>query len=517
MTKPKKKRRHVELFAGCGGLSIGLKKSGFELEFASEVSPMASATFAHNLLGVDISSQTDKVLWLHSRYSNENLALRMKENLLSHNTDENTEVEFSENLSTINGKLLIGDVRRLKEQLLNARIKNPYNGELDLLSGGPPCQSFSLAGRREMNNYKNSLPLDFAEVTRILNPKVVLLENVKGILSPFTSEGIKYYAWFEVAKAFAMNGWAPVCMLINSKYFGVPQNRPRYIMFGLRKDIFRKLKRIAGSHVVVQNLANFMNMIKTGPENVQISDLNYYDLERHSDLFDGFILPKPTSVNPESWISVRDAIDDLTTKNNVSEYVSSLNSASPKGQKGGAEVPNHQPRRHSDEIQNRFKFYQILNHCPDTKLRILKAKYEGRDIPESLIQASFNELKHSAINLPEEISRLNDWSIFLRGIQLTKKHSQRALIENEPSPAQLTIPDDMCHYSLDQTRVLTVREMARIQSFPDWFEFKSKPTTGGKNRSFEVPQYTQVGNAVPPNLATLLGAFIDQLLTRINS
>jgi DNA (cytosine-5)-methyltransferase 1 len=54
--------------------------------------------------------------------------------------------------------------------------------------------------------------------------------------------------------------------------------------------------------------------------------------------------------------------------------------------------------------------------------------------------------------------------------------------------------------------------MARFQSFPDWFEFKSKVTTGGKNRRFEVPQYTQVGNAVPPLLARLLGSNIRKQL-----
>ena len=59
--------------------------------------------------------------------------------------------------------------------------------------------------------------------------------------------------------------------------------------------------------------------------------------------------------------------------------------------------------------------------------------------------------------------------------------------------------------------------MARIQSFPDWFEFKSKETTGGSSRAFEVPQYTQIGNAVPPLLGLALGksirSFLDELAT----
>ncbi|MDD1610085.1 MAG: DNA cytosine methyltransferase, partial [Methylococcaceae bacterium] len=71
-----------------------------------------------------------------------------------------------------------------------------------------------------------------------------------------------------------------------------------------------------------------------------------------------------------------------------------------------------------------------------------------------------------------------------------------------------------CHYHHDELRTLTVREMARIQSFPDNFEFRSKITTGGQMRAFEVPQYTQVGNAVPPLLGRALGLAIANLLSR---
>ena len=93
----------------------------------------------------------------------------------------------------------------------------------------------------------------------------------------------------------------------------------------------------------------------------------------------------------------------------------------------------------------------------------------------------------------------------------TKKQTQRALAPNLPAPAALSIPDDACHYHRDEIRTLTVREMARIQSFPDNFEFRSKVTTGGQMRRFEVPQYTQVGNAVPPLLGRKLGQIISYL------
>lgn len=97
----------------------------------------------------------------------------------------------------------------------------------------------------------------------------------------------------------------------------------------------------------------------------------------------------------------------------------------------------------------------------------------------------------------------------------SKKHSQRALICNKVAPAQLSIPDDLVHYAKDRT--LTVREMARIQSFPDWFEFKGKVTTGGNQRAYEVPRYTQVGNAVPPLMAKQIAKGIRNFLDVIGA
>ncbi len=99
----------------------------------------------------------------------------------------------------------------------------------------------------------------------------------------------------------------------------------------------------------------------------------------------------------------------------------------------------------------------------------------------------------------------------------TKKQTQKALIASTPAPAALSIPDDACHYHSQELRTLTVREMARIQSFPDNFVFLSKVTTGGKMRRFEVPQYTQVGNAVPPLLGRALGLTVKELLKKSSS
>lgn len=506
-----KKLKHIELFAGCGGLTLGMERAGFSLVFANEVSPMASITYAQNILNQDISQLNDKIKWVHTRHGHDNFSSRLREDLLSHNKLENSEVSFESDLSQMSKTLLIGDVRHLKSRLIEDHVLNPFKGNLDLISGGPPCQSFSLAGRREKNNYKNNLPLVFAEICEILSPKLVLLENVKGITSAFMDGTNKYYAWFEVAKTFASKGYVPVCMMLNSKFFKIPQNRPRYIMIAVRTDVFQVIYKKYPTHKVLNHLKSFMSKAESGISDVNIEDLNYYDAIKDSKYFDGIILPKLISEEQNSWVSVKDAIDDLSSSNDASSYVRNLNTLFCQNEanlKPGLAVFNHNSRNHSQKTKDRFFFYQLISRSPELKNQILKLKNNGLQIDLSISKKLFNLIKERSTGFKSA----NELNSFLNTVELTKKHSQRALLPDKPSPAQLTIPDDTCHYSITQNRVLTVREMARIQSFPDWFEFKSKETTGGKNRRYEVPQYTQVGNAVPPKLGYYLGLHLKALL-----
>jgi len=237
-----KEKLHIELFAGCGGMGLGLEAAGFELYFANELSPMASETFSYNLLGENLDELSkmgetpEKTLWIKSKYPKENLTARLRENPFLAKEGSSTDLGPGTDL---NKKLLVGDIDNLLDWLsANEEIVTELQRkDISLLSGGPPCQSFSLAGRRERNNAKNLLPLSFSKFAGLIKPKIVLLENVKGITAPFTEAGRKYYAWFEVAKAFALEGYVPVCMLLNSKYFGVAQNRPRFILLASTRTL----------------------------------------------------------------------------------------------------------------------------------------------------------------------------------------------------------------------------------------------------------------------------------------
>ena len=92
-----------------------------------------------------------------------------------------------------------------------------------------------------------------------------------------------------------------------------------------------------------------------------------------------------------------------------------------------------------------------------------------------------------------------------------KKRALRVLDPERPSPTITSMPDDLLHYK--EPRILTVRENARLQSFPDWFVYNGKYTTGGPRRSYQLPRYTQVANAVPPLAARALGDLISGLLS----
>lgn len=521
---------HIELFAGCGGLSLGLEHAGYNLVLANELSPMAAESFAYNFFNEDLEESANQekspsnALWLNSKHPD--LKSRLRENPFNFPALEDqgfSDVIGSQEFSRLQGKLVIGSVVELNKLLetqpkIISLLKNCFgNGELDLVSGGPPCQSFSMAGKREKNNEKNSLPWAFAKFVELTNPKIVLLENVTGILRPFKDkQGRSFHAWYEVAKVFASIGYVPLCLHINAKNAGVAQNRPRFIMIAVRKDHLDNIlsDSLQQNSALFQQPLDFYNLAQKENENLPFGHLDYIDATKPSGrslLSDSFL----SEIICEKMVSVKEALDDLKINNpsNPSKFVKDLNSTFDRLNKHSPRL-NHEFRNNGPLVQRRFRIYQILRQIEDREVT----------------KAVFSILKGSSFTLEEGIwQQLKPYNYLHENGELyrfptkrefenylhahpTKKQTQKALIEREPAPAALSIPDDACHYDEHERRVLTVREMARIQSFPDNFVFRSKITTGGQMRKYEVPQYTQVGNAVPPLLALKLGKAISNLL-----
>ena len=525
--------QYIELFAGCGGLSLGLKSAGFNLVMANELSPMAAESYAFNFFNEDLKAEAEKAnpkpkktLWLSSQFHLDNLKNRLREDPRCFPPIEQGQCDILADGSNLSGSLIVGNIIDLnkwltKNPLLVSDIASGFgSGGIDLVSGGPPCQSFSMAGLRQLESDKNSLPWEFAKFVKTVQPKLVLLENVTGILRPFKDkDGKSFYAWFELAKAFATIGYIPLCLHINAKIAGIPQNRPRFILLGIRADIFKTLEPTfndAEKNLFQQPIEFFLR--SQNSEYIDISTLMYRDVSKPTDmaLFKASFLHSLVT-NTHKYVTVSDAIDDLRINGSEkSSYVKNLSQIFSKVI-SQHEMHNHEFRENSALVRRRFRLYQVLQLVDNTTrknvLRILKLEAHDLSDDEWKKLSSFDYLVESGNFV--RFKNKNEFLTFLDR-HLTRKQTQKALLADQPAPAALSIPDDACHYHHDEQRTLTVREMARIQSFPDNFEFRSKATTGGKMRCFEVPQYTQVGNAVPPLLGRSLGIAIKELLTRLN-
>ena len=523
---------HIELFAGAGGLSLGLETAGFELLLANELSPMASETFAFNHLDIDLTSRiesVDKVHWISSQYHRSELKKRLRESPIEatglsekHFSDL---LESSFNNNTLRRSLLVGSIIDLNQilsdypQFANKLKKGLGDGEVDLVSGGPPCQSFSLAGLREHTNLRNQLPWEFAKFVGIVKPKIALLENVTGILRAFKTNGEEYYAWYEVAKAFAEIDYIPLCLHVNAKYSGVAQNRPRFIMIALRRDICVSFIKKSDDQNLISLFTDSLSFVDNiDPNNNKVKNLKYWDIEKNPELFESGILSELKIRTSSSLVSVSKAIGDLSNNpEKESEYVHTINSSFiNRYGKSISKHTNHELRNNSPRVKARFRLYQIINELTKLDAKNIQAYLRSNSEKEFPLEA-FKKLQDFWV-LDTDGRRINnpdtDTVVNIANKLFTKKQTQKALLKDKPAPAALSIPDDCCHYkdTESELRTLTVREMARIQSFPDWYQIRSKVTTGGKMRKFEVPQYTQIGNAVPPLLGLALGKVCSRII-----
>lgn len=519
--------KYIELFAGCGGLSLGLQAVGFQNIMVNEISPMAGETYAYNFYNEDLTQpdfleKTDPhTVWLSSKYSVNDMKLRLREDPREYPNLKSTSA-FSDidGLNSVRHKLIIGSIKELNQVLKSSPKMLESINDADVVSGGPPCQSFSMAGLRELSNDRNTLPWEFMQFVKLTNPKIAVLENVSGILRAFKSEGKPYYAWFEIAKGFASLGYVPLCLHVNAKLTGIAQNRNRFILLAVRFDILTQ--QLASFNDVELSIIEpniyFFNKIKKS-ESVEFDDINIVDLTKNPDisLLNTFLAP--FFENKENNFTIKDVIDDLKDsdqsygiKNTYLKFIEELLNITCVTEKGN--LQNHELRVNSLPVKRRFRIYQVLSKLEPRNRKevfdLLKSK------SDSLSETTINSLlDFDFLQLDGSFRKLSDKNELIEFLNqhLTKKHSQKALVATMPAPSALSIPDDVCHYDANELRTLTVREMARIQSFPDNFVFRSKVTTGGKMRKFEVPQYTQVGNAVPPILGVAIGKVIKNILS----
>lgn len=197
------KLKFIDLFAGCGGLSLGLMNAGLEGIFAIEKTEDAFKTLIHNLDHKKIKNGYKWPIWLPQK------------NMTTRDLLDNYQSQLQE----------------LKDKV-------------DLIAGGPPCQGFSFAGLRNPNDPRNRLTEEYIEIVSIINPKFLLLENVKGFQAAFKKNGASTQAYSEyvVERLSNLNkGYKVFSKVLPASLFGVPQPRPRFIMIAVRNDIAQKI------------------------------------------------------------------------------------------------------------------------------------------------------------------------------------------------------------------------------------------------------------------------------------
>ena len=265
---------------------------------------------------------------------------------------------------------------------------------------------------------------------------------------------------------------------INSSDYGVPQNRLRVLFIGCRKD--QKLIRTIPPTVAPEEKVCVAEAI---------GDLNYIGIgERVTHYNETFA----QGFRESGYGNILRTIDgkqqiplgaqgQYAVQRTYSEWCRSgrLNPQRFPALQGS--VPAYTSANSVDELRHtELQLMQLANHETSNHNDVVQARY-------ALIRqyGSYQAAKQNEPNNP----LLSD----------TSKRNYTCLLANQPSTTIVTLPDDFTHYAA--SRSLTVREMARLQSFDDNFVFQGKRTTGGDRRKHETPQYTQVGNAVPPLMA----------------
>ena len=338
----------LDLFCGCGGLSLGFQQAGFNVK-----------------LGIDAWEDAIKTF----------------------------------NFTHKSAKGIVADLFSISPQEIS---KTTGFDTVDIIIGGPPCQGFSIAGKRMIDDERNQLYKSFVEFVSFYRPKAFLMENVPNIMS--MGKGVIKE---QITQDFEKLGYHISSKILMASDFGVPQNRRRAFFIGFKENCNFEFP------------TPFTNQTVTSFD--AISDLPDYSVS------DGEKYP----------IDIQSEYQKFMRENSLGLY-------------------NHQITQHNE------KTVSIISLVPDG------GNYK---------------------DLPEEFRKTRNVNI-----AWTRLNSQK--------PSFTIDTGHRHHFHYKFNRVPTVRESARIQSFPDNFIFLGTKTS----------QYKQVGNAVPPMLAKILAIQIKKYL-----
>ncbi|NLF26074.1 MAG: DNA cytosine methyltransferase [Deltaproteobacteria bacterium] len=385
-SKTKQRPLAIDLFAGAGGMSLGFEQAGFDIVAAVELDPIHCAAHEFNF-------------------------------------------PYSATICADISKLTGEEIRR------RANLSNEH---IDVVFGGPPCQGFSMIGKRTLDDPRNSLMMQFIRIVCELRPKIFVLENVAGLT---VGKHIKFLK--EIYSAFEAKGYqvrSPY-RILNASSFGVPQDRRRVIILGALNG----------------------------------QQLPKYPTET-THPFGKTTTTKLPLFEERSTPSVWDALCDLP---NIEDNDDLFDSDCCKAKFGEPSTYSALLRGLSRAMDD---FSYPRKHDPDLLTSSMRTEHTAESI------ARFKRTKGGTT---EPVSRF--FKLAKDGLCNTLRAgtaSDRGAYTS-PRPIHPVFP-----------RCITVREAARIHSYPDWFRFHRTKWHGMR----------QIGNSVPPLLARAVGACVRRAL-----
>lgn len=506
----------IDIFAGPGGLGEG---------FSSYRSKSGSPVFKIKL-SIEMDDFAHKTLELRSffrQFPDDNLPSEYYDYLRNKISREKLYEMFPQQSYAAKKEAWKATLGDEPQENVRKRISEALNGAVNwILIGGPPCQAYSLVGRSRMRgenpwkyakDHRHHLYKQYLQILADHQPPVFIMENVKGLLSSTrtktnkqstfdliikdlqhplevkrknTRQPLSYYLFSLCVKN---NGELPDAkdFIIRSEEYGIPQARHRVIIFGIRSDLYSSdpdiLDKVGMSTIndVIDDLPKLRSGISKGPDSIENWIREIQSITTSSKWFSNLSL----DFKNEIFELLKRLDPNLGMGGQfISTYIPSENLYRndwyvDKNLNG---VCNHESRTHISEDLRRYFFAAVF-------AKIHKRSPNLNDFPKELLP------KHKNIKTKVDETIFND--------------RFRVQVEGRPSTTVVShISKDghyYIHYDPLQCRSLTVREAARLQTFPDNYFFEGTRTQ----------QYHQVGNAVPPLLAKQIAGIVYNALQKM--
>lgn len=464
LLQPGQKPRVLDLFSGCGGISLGFQSAGFSIVANIEIDSDAAASHAYN---------------------------------------------FHENQADF---AVARDITKVSPQQLASELHlGPVEKAIDVVVGGPPCQAYARIGRSKLrkiqqhpeaflHDYRANLFETYLVYVAAFKPIALLMENVPDIMN----QGGQNVAQ-NMAEALEESGYTTGYTLLNAAYYGVPQMRERMFLIAYRRELGLQVSFPAPTHWM-DLPSGYESARKVALKHVNVGRVGLFESTVRVDPH--YVVPPPANPALTPAITAFEALADLPV---ITDH---LEGHMRRGVRRFDNAPllsyrtNHEPTPYG-QLMRTWEGLKIPGGIRDHAIRSLPRDYEifkrmepGDQYPEALEHAK-ELFQEQVMRRRAQGETLVDGSAGWEALQARtvppydpfKFPNKWRKMEGD-SPARTLMAHlgkdsySHIHYDSAQARTISVREAARLQSFPDGFIFR-----GTMN-----PAFRQIGNAVPPLL-----------------